>query len=49
MCKYAIEKSFIIAVEIFEGINASSHNAIEFFKVEHFITIFNGFSSISLS
>jgi len=37
--QYAIEKSFIIAVEIFEGISASSHDAVEFLEVEHSITI----------
>ena len=37
--QYAIEKSFIIAVEIFERISASSHDAVEFLEVEHSITI----------
>ena len=37
--QYAIEKSFIIAVKIFERITTSSHNAIEFLEVEHSITI----------
>lgn len=37
--QYAIEKSFVVAVEIFEGIAASSHDAIEFFEVEHSVAI----------
>lgn len=41
--QYAIEKSFIIAVKIFKGITASSHNAIKFLEVEHSIAISIGF------
>jgi hypothetical protein len=37
--QYAIEISFIIAIEILEWITASSHNTIEFLEVEHSITI----------
>lgn len=37
--QYAIEKSFIVAVEIFEGVATSSHDAVEFLEVEHSVTI----------